>query len=170
MPLHARILGTYTIQTVSGVTQTFTTNFDALDLSRLRSLQAQLSVSAAASSASDTLDVKIQDTLDGTWGSRLRFLAVAGNQSASAGTPYVQRYTIENAVDLQSGERGYVPSGSASGSDLAAGTVLNGPFPPRYRTALGPQPAWRVVAVQTNASGTALFTATVTVLGQEWDT
>lgn len=172
MPLHARELGNIAIQTVSGVTQTFTTNLDALDLSRLKCLELELAVTAAASTASDTLDVKIQDTRNAgtTWNTRGRFTAVLGNQTASATTPYARHMVISSAVDLQSGEREYLATGSQGGTELAAGTVLNGLFPPRWRDALGAHAAWRVIAIQTNASGSALFTATVYILGMEWDT
>lgn len=147
---------------------TLTTNLhDPMDLSRARELKANLKVTAAAQTAGDTLDVKIQDTIDGvTWNTRGRFAAVLGNQNTT--TPYVRELVIATNIDLQSSEKEYQTTGSQGGTELAAGTVLNGAFYPPYRTAQGRQPNWRVVWTVTNSSGNASFTASLTLWLQEW--
>lgn len=140
---------------------------DPLDLSRARSLKLNLTVTAAASAANDTLDVKFQDTIDGiTWNTRARFAAVAGNQSVA--TQYVRELVITQDVKLNSGEREYQTSGSQGGTELPAGTVMDGTFYPPYRDATGRHANWRVVFTVTNNSGTASFTATLTLWSQDW--
>lgn len=140
-----------------------TTVFDPLDLSRARQLEATLKVTAAATGASDVLDVHIQDTDDGTnWNDRIRFAAVAGNASV----PTIQRAVLTNSIALQSSEKDYTESTST----LAAGVVINGPFPPPVRTGVTTgtrASSWRAVFIQTDVSGTASYTAELIVRAHE---
>lgn len=146
---------------------------DPMDLSRCREIELELIVTAAATGATDLLDVELQDTRDGqlTWNTRAH-AQVLGNQSASATAPYVYRMALTSAIALQSPEKGYVETGSAGGSAIAAGTVVNGPFPPPWRKGVTTGTrlsAWRVLFTQTDVSTTASFTAEVLLTAHEWD-
>ena len=161
-----RVIQDITLPATSNGTGTKqTTVFDPLDLSRGRQLEATLKVTAAASGASDVLDVRIQDTDDGVvWNDRIRFLAVAGNQAVSPA--YIQRAVLTNSIPLQSSEKDYIESGASGGSAIAAGTVVNGPFPPPVRagvTTTTRTSSWRAVFIQTDVSGTASYTAELIV-------
>lgn len=140
-----------------------TTVFDPLDLSRARQMEATLKVTAAATGGSDFLDVRIQDTDDGTnWNDRIRFIAVAGNASV----PQLQRAVITNSIVLQSSEKDYIESTST----LGAGVVINGPFPPPVRVGVTTgtrTSSWRAVFNQTDVSGTASYTAELIVRAHE---
>lgn len=175
----ARLIADIAIGPTANGTATTLFLLDPLDLSRARGIKGHLVVTAAASGASDTLDVELQDTLDGvTWNTRARFFRTLGTQSASATAPFVQEFNLEANVDLQSPEKVYVTTGSvvaaglgAGGVDIPEGTVVDGVFPMSRRkgdTTQQWQTAWRVRVVQTDVSTSASFTAELMLLAQEW--
>lgn len=143
-----------------------TTNqeFNLDDLSHAGQLLFILKVTAAATDATDTVDVRIQDRgPDGIWTTRARFKAITGDLSPSTTAPEVLRLALEQSGPLSSAEEAYEPSGSAGGSSptvIGDGVVINGPFPPLYRTSAGRGASWRAqfVVAETNA---AAFTGTL---------
>jgi hypothetical protein len=162
---------------IDGITLPATTNgtgikltylLAPMDLSRANMLKFKLNVTAAATGATDFLDVKVQDTTDGvTWNTRVRFNLVAGNQAASVAAPFVQEAVLESVIPLQSPEKVFIDSGSVGGTELNAGVVMNGPFNPPYRETVTTGTrlsAWRVVFSQTDVSGTASFAAGLKIL------
>jgi hypothetical protein len=158
--------------TSTGTGTKLTTVLDPMDLSRCREIELELIVTAAATGATDLLDVELQDTRDGqlTWNTRAH-AQVLGNQSASATAPYVYRMNLTSAIPLQSPEKGYVETGSAGGTDIPPGVVVNGPFPPPWRKGVTTGTrlsSWRLIFKQTDISGTASFTAEVILTGHEW--
>jgi hypothetical protein len=142
-----------------------------MDLSRAKMLKFNLKVTAAATGATDILDVKVQDTADGvTWNTRVRFNGVAGNQAASVTVPFVQEAALESVIPLQSPEKVYITSGSAGGTELAAGVVMNGPFNPPYREGVTTgtrKSSWRVVFSQTDISTTTSYAANLRIYAHE---
>jgi hypothetical protein len=168
-----RRVANFTLAATSTGTGTKQTSvLDPTDLSRARQLEATLSITAAASTSSDLLDVYVQDSDDAAiWNDRVHF-QVKGNQSASATAPFRQRAVITSAISLQSPEKVYTETGGASGADIPVGTVVNGPFPPPYRggTTTGTRAStWRVLFVQTDSSGSASFTGSVEIRAHDQD-
>lgn len=159
--------------TSSGTAVKQTNTLDPLDLSRCREIELELIITAAASAAGDLLNVKLQDSKNGgtTWNTRAN-LQVAGNQAATAGNPFVKRAVITNAIALQSSEKVYVESGSNGGSEIAADTVVNGPFPPPFRDTVTTGTrvsSWRVIWSQTSSSGTDSFAGELKIHAHEWN-
>lgn len=136
-----------------------TVSMNPYDLSHAEALVCELIVSAAATAAGDILDVRIQNTFDGTyWNTVIRFDAILGNVTE----PEIRRATVNQVVDLASTEEQYETTDSTGATDISAGTVRNGPFPPPYKTAAGRQPNWRVFFDITSASAPS-FTGTLKI-------
>ena len=154
---------------------TYTYTLNPHDLSQAQALLLEIVATAIANDSNDVFDVRLQDTTDGLkWHDRARMTAIAGNQAASAGAPYYQRIVVQQNVAISSTEQNYIPDGSSGAAALAAGSVINGPFPRVLRkaptTAPGPttaivgyrQPSWRVQIIVTDPTGTnAALTATL---------
>lgn len=153
-----------------------TTNqeFSVADLSHAYGLTMILVLTAADTEAGDTLDVKIQDRwLDGLWNTRMRFKLATGDMSPTALTPETIRLVLQNGIALAQEEQAREPSGSLGASEpvvLGDGIVVNGPFPPVYRTAAGRGASWRAQLVATE-SGAANINFAGTLYGMvtsEW--
>lgn len=171
-----RILPAFPVATGVG-SQTITTLLDAFDLSKAKSLTLVLKITGASLDHLDTLDTYFQTTFDdptlstAIWDTRIRPLTVFGDDGTTA-PGYGQAYAVSQDVDLQSSERGYTLTGSGAGTpgqaELNPGTVRDGPFPPRFRNANGPQSNWRIQMVVVDADADANFTGTVEVLAHEF--
>lgn len=149
----------------AGATETTNYEIDG-DLSRARSLLLELVITEAQDDADDSLDVKFQDTTDRVvWNTRARFATIAGNVTVSASAPEVRRLALlTEGLAIESTEEGYEPSGSAGASELAAGAVLNGPLPARFRNSTGQLAAYRFSLVKTDTAGDdAEFSGTLKV-------
>lgn len=149
-------------------TNSSTTNFDSHDLSHAQALLCELSLSTIATDAGDSLDVKIQDTVDGVnWNTRVRFPLVAGNAAA----PRAYRMVVEQAVAIAQAEQSYLDTGSTGGTEIASGSVVNGTFPGVRRISGTVPPgqsnrtnSWRAVYARTDAgTQNANFIGTLTV-------
>jgi len=123
-----------------------------MDLSHARALTLEVIITEAITDASDTLDIRLQDTYDGvTWNTRIRMLQMIGTLSPSATAPEYQRSVVSADVLLTTPEENYECTGSVGATDLTAGTVRNGPFAPMRRTSgvNGRQPAHRIQVIST---------------------
>lgn len=150
-------------------THTVDTLLDALDYSQYKVIECILAITAAATVVGTTLDVKIQMTPDGvTWDTRGRFSLVAGNQAATASTPYMQGLNISQDVDLTTAERNYIATGSNTGTELNPGTVRDGNFPRFLRLPTGRASSARIETVVTDVAGTGAFTGSLRILGHLW--
>ena len=162
--------------TLSGAGTTFQ-SLNAIDLSHARELFVEIKLTTTNTDAGDTLEVTLQDCSDATfavlptgtagWNSRARSNTFIGTLSASASAPEYYRMSIQQLVDLAATEESYEPTGSTGATEIAVGSVLNGPFPATIRAALGTAgvtriPNWRLrfVTAQTNA---ASYIGTVTI-------
>jgi hypothetical protein len=135
---------------ISTGTQTLVPDTGVLDLSPARALTLEAIITTANTDASDTLDIRLQDTSDGvTWNTRIRLLQMIGTLSPSATAPEYQRSVVSADVLLTTPEENYEPTGSVSATDLTAGTVRNGPFVPPLRTSAGRQPSHRIQIIAT---------------------
>lgn len=156
----------YAFTSAASATATVTQNFPSMDLSHAEALMLEMEITAAAAAASDTIECKLQETSNGTnWNSRARTTTIAGNATVSASAPEYVRATLNQVVDLASTEEFYEPSGSAGASEITAGTVINGPFPGKVRSAAsGWTASWRIVLTKTDGGGNdAAFSGTVRV-------
>jgi hypothetical protein len=157
--------------TSNGTGTKLTSVLDPMDLSRCRMLELEVIITAAATTASDLLDVELQDTKNNvSWNTRAH-AQVLGNQAASVAAPYMYRMVLTSAIVLQSPEKGYVETGSPGGTDIPVGTVVNGPFPPPNREGVTTgtrKSSFRIIFKQTDVSTTASFTGTVRLYGHEW--
>lgn len=124
------------------------------DWSRFQSVRGELSVTAAASTAADTLGVKVQSKLrnEVTWNTRMYFPLILGTLDPDATTPEVYILNLQNRVVIDSTEESYEATGSEGAQELADGKVRNGPFP-------GRDTEWRVLWEVEDDSGSADFTA-----------
>jgi hypothetical protein len=141
--------------------QTLTYELNEIDLSFATALLIEAKVTKADTDAADELHIRLQETTDRVvWNTRARLTKFTGDQSPSVTAPEYQRATLNQFVDLASTEEAYEPSGSAGATDLAEGSVLNGPFPGIYRdaTARKRMPNWRfTVTVSGDANTNADF-------------
>lgn len=155
MPILASFsFGTGTDTALGTGTAEDTVEMPAFDWSRRQYLQMVVELEAAGVDAGDILEVYLEERAqDGKWNQRIRSEDFLGTLSPSASAPEVRRYTIVQDETLSGMEEAQEPTGSAGASSLTAGTVVNGPFPPRYRSAgAGTLTAWRVRFSQTNTS------------------
>jgi hypothetical protein len=148
-------------EVLSAVAATTTTNlWEYLDLSHAESLTLEVKITAAGTAAGDILNVSLEDTVDGSnWNTRIRFDDLLGNMTE----PEIRRATIHQSGDLASTEEMYELTSSTGASEIAEGSVVNGPFPGICRTSAGPTPSWRLVYEVTSASAPE-FTGVVTLL------
>ncbi len=130
----------YTLATGAG-SQTINVPLEH-DISSAQALRLDLSLTAAATDVGDTLDIRFQESPDDgtTWDTRARFEQFLGNATVSAGAPERRTLVMHARTQTSTGESAYEGSGSAGASDLAAGTVLNGPFLPQNRPGYVTQP------------------------------
>ena len=166
MAMQGTLIMDYAFSLAASGTATTNVLLPLLDLSHSHSLLMEFEVTSAATAASDTLEVKLQETSNGTnFNTRARSNTVAGNATVSAAAPKIERLTVEQNGPLMSTEERYEPSGSAGASEPTAGTVINGPFPGKYRTtATGWTPNWRISLVKTDGGGSdAAFAGTVRI-------
>ncbi len=113
----------------------------ALDQAPIDSAVFQLSVSALASNATDTLDVIVQHSIDGSnWDALCHFPQVKGNDAAGQ----IRMQYVRREVTIES---------RSLDSIGAAGTVYHGPIGANLR----------VEHVIANGSGSASFTFAVTM-------
>ena len=147
----------FDLATGSGTT---TVNLPPLDLSSAQALMIELQLTTVDTDAADSLDVKLQDTSDGTvWNTRCRFPLITGDQSPTE----AMRMVIQNHVMIASTEESYRNTGAALGVEIAAGAVVNGPFPPPVRNSDGRSTAWRLQFVRVDADSDADWVGTVTI-------
>lgn len=160
---------TYTLDTGAGSktgASAITSNFNPGRFGHYDALTVYLNVTKADTDAADVLDVALQETRDGvTWHDRARFANVTGDLTASATAPEVRRLVVQQFGSFADGEEELEPSGSAGGTRLTAGTVLNGPFPPLLRTGGTRQSSFRLYIEVTDADNDADFEGTIDVYG-----
>lgn len=146
---------------IAASSATTTVNLNPDDLSTAKSLTWEISFSTIDTDAGDTLNVKLQDTNDGTtWNTRARFPQFTGNQSPTE----VWRQHILNSIPITTDDSSQEPTGSAGATELLAGLVLNGPFPGLLRTTAGGRlPSWRVQFVAVDADSDASWIGTLTI-------
>lgn len=176
MPQATRLVGNIPIALGSGA-QTVNTLLDPLDLSMAKVIEVLLTLTSVATVAGSTLDVKFQmatfiDPLGNeVWDTRGRFSTVVGNQAASAAVPYQEGLNISQDVDLTTVERAYRPTGSAGGTELAAGTVRDGDFPAFLREGLlhTRQPNARIQMVVVDAAASFAAVGNVLIYSHMWD-
>lgn len=118
----------YAMATGAG-SQTINVNVEQ-GIARAQAVQLVLNLTTAATDAGDTLDIRFQETPDDgvTWDTRARFDQFLGTATVSAAAPERRILLIHARTWVTQGESAYEPSGSAGASEIAAGTVLNGPF------------------------------------------
>lgn len=162
--------------TLTGAVTTYQ-SLNAVDLSHARELLVEIKLTTANTDAGDTLEVTLQDCSDATfavlptgtvgWNSRAKSTTFLGTLSPSVTTPEYYRMSVQQLVDLAATEESYEPSGSVGATDIAVGSVVNGPFPATIKAALGTKETtrisnWRLrfVTAQTNA---ASFIGTVVI-------
>lgn len=111
----------------------------------LKALLFLLKVTNADTDAGDTLNIYIQESLDGgtTWNDRVSFTQVIGTDSASA---------IKAAINCEVAPE--TELGAQADASLAAGSVLQGPVAPLIR------PKWIIV----DGDGDATFTFGIQLL------
>lgn len=162
--LHTWTIGPITFDTGAGG-QTITTELPLLNLGRAETIALVLKVTKADTDANDTLDVYFDETFDRvTWDNRGRFQQITGDMSPSATAPEVRKLVISSRIALDATEESYETSGSAGGSDLAAGTVRNGPFAPIFRNTAGIAASHRLRFVVADPTGSnADFEGSVTL-------
>ena len=147
----------------TAMTTTTTVSLNPDDLSRASALLLSLQLTAIGTGAGDKLDVRLQDTVHGTiWNTRARFTQVLGTDSASGSAPKTFRMSLTQDIALEDPEESYETTGSSGGTDLAARSVRNGPFPGVLRTSTGRGSAWRVTFTVTT-SVTPTFTGNLTI-------
>lgn len=120
---------------------------DAFDLSRYDVIRFEIVLTTADTDAGDTLDVRLQSTSDRIkWHTRARSTQKLGTLSPSATAPEYENLIVRQTGQLSATEEVYEPSGSAGAVEIAAGQVLNGPFPSKYRdtTERKWKPNWRI--------------------------
>lgn len=162
-----RKIFSYSVDTGAG-SATTNVNLDAFDLSGASALILRGSMSKTDTDAGDTLAITLQSTFDAlTWTDRARLGNFTGDMSAAATTPEVLVAVVHQGDAIDSTEEAYEPSGSLGGSAIAAGSVLNGPFPGLLRTALGRQPSWRVNIVWTDADSDGDMEGTIEVYARD---
>jgi hypothetical protein len=164
--LASRRVCKYTLDTGPG-SQTILVNLD-VDMARGFAILGELLVTKSVTDAIDTLDVRLQscnsaDAANPVWNTRARFAQILGNMTTSASAPEIRDIALQKFGTLSDGEEAYEPSGSAGGSDLAAGSVLNGPFPGPRRTSAGRQPSWRLKIDVVDADADADFEGAITL-------
>lgn len=118
----------YALATGAG-SQTINVNVEQ-DISRAQAITIVLNLTGAATDAGDTLNVRFQETPDDgvTWDTRARFEQFLGTAVVSAAAPERRIAVLHARTQLQTTEEYYEPSGSAGATEIAAGTVINGPF------------------------------------------
>lgn len=105
-----------------------------VDLSRAWAIMVEIKLTKADTDALDLFDVRFQETSDRVaWHTRARSIQFTGDLSPTPATPEYYRLVVNQIVDLAATEEAYEPSGSLGASELSAGSVLNGPFPGKYR-------------------------------------
>lgn len=165
------LIHSYTLDTGAG-NQVITSNLNPGDYSQFDAIRLTARLTKADSDAGDSLDIRLQDCWDGdqatpTWNDRIRLAAFTGDLSPSASAPEVQQGVIQKFGSLASTEEVSEPTGSAGASALTAATVVNGPFPGKVRSVLGPQPTWRLrIEVSGDADADADFEGVVEVHGE----
>lgn len=162
--------------TLSGAGTTYQ-SLNPVDLSHTKELLVEIKLTTANTDAGDTLEVTLQDCSDATfavlptgsvgWNSRARSNTFLGTLSPSATTPEYYRMSVQQLVELSAIEESYEPTGSVGATEIAVGSVINGPFPATIRAASGLKevtriPNWRLRFV-TAQTGTASFAGTVTI-------
>lgn len=165
MPAASRV-AKYTLDTGPG-SQTLLVPID-VDLSRGDEILIELELTKAQTDAGDTLDVRLQDctslTTAEVWNTRARFAQFIGTVTVSAAAPEVRRLALQAYGTLPDTEEAYEPSGSAGAAEIAAGTVLNGPFPGvRRLSAGGRKQSWRLKIDVVDADSDGDFEGRITV-------
>jgi len=149
-------------ESLSAITADTTTNLNPyMDLSHAEAITVEVVITAAATAVGDILSVSLEDTIDGTyWNTRIRFEDLLGNMTE----PEIRRATIHSVgADIASTEEYYETTDSTGATEIAKGSVVNGPFPGICRTASGPAASWRLVYDVTSASSPS-FTGTCKVI------
>ncbi|HEU4754655.1 MAG TPA: hypothetical protein VFU47_16215 [Armatimonadota bacterium] len=101
----------------------------ALDLSEADQLKLVVTLTGAPAGTSPTLNVRLQSRqAENVWDDRISLAQFTGSDT----TGETKEGVIQKFGSLSDTEEAHEPSGSSS-SRLAAGTVLNGPFPGPYR-------------------------------------
>lgn len=162
--LHGATLLNYAFDTGAGSgSQTITVNLDPFDLSRVLWLDIVLSLTTLDTDAGDTLDVFLEETLDGsTWDQRWHSHQFTGDMSPTE----VRRYRISAQNTLDSSDEAYETTGSAGGSNLPAGSVRNGPLAPRLPGTSAPfrsRTTHRVRLVVVDTGSDARFAGTLRI-------
>lgn len=115
-----------------------------LDLSRADQLYMEAYLTGnAADAVGDTLNIYLQNRWQaGVWSDRVALSQLTGDMLAGE----LRDAALSKFGSLSDTEEAAEPSGSTGGSHLTAGTVRNGPFPPRFRAAgvNAQATAWRV--------------------------
>lgn len=115
--------------------QTITLNLDPHDLSRAKMIRAQLTLTTMDAASDDTLDVFLDETREGTyWNERLHSHQLDGSMTPTE----IREYVVSADTPLDTTDEAYESTGSAGASDLAAGSVRNGPFAPKLPGTSGP--------------------------------
>lgn len=134
MPLYA--IQTYPFDLAAG-TANLNVDLDPHDFSGARQLIMDVALTSvgAGGDAADTLNIYFQESAEGfdpVWSDRIASDEFNGAMTVSAAAPELRRYVID--CDNYSGADAiYEGSGSAGGSHLADGTVINGPLLPVRR-------------------------------------
>ena len=158
------LVHTFAFNTGTG-SQTITDELPAgLDLSRRKTIMVRVNLTKAITDSIDTLNIFFESRgSDGGWDQRIHFTELTASLSPTVGAPEKLYGTIRQIGDLTGDELEGEPRGSAGASDLAAGTVKDGPFPGRSVDAAGQIASWRISAVVVDADGDADFEGTVYV-------
>lgn len=116
------------------------------DFSHADILRGKVVCTVTNADAGDTLDIYVESRgLDGIWEERIHFGQLTGDMSASAATPETRRATLSKMGTLSDNEEAAEGNDSLGASSINASTVLNGPFPGRYRNkGVGTETGWRI--------------------------
>lgn len=121
-----RNIFSYTLASGAG-SQTILSTIDH-DLSRAEALRLRLNLTAAATDAGDTLNIRLQEYNGFVWNTRARFPQYLGTATVSASAPESYEMTIPAQESISNSDKGYEPSGSAGATEILAGQVIPGPF------------------------------------------
>ena len=81
--------------------------------------------------------------------------------SATTTAPETRIMNLQNRIELDTPEESYEATGSLGGTEIAAGSVRQGPFPSKYRTSDGWQSNWRVTATVVDADSDGVWTGSL---------
>lgn len=115
------------------------------DLSHAIALLFVVEFTTIGTDAGDTFDLKFQDTADRThWNTRARFAQVIGTTTA----PFAMRLNLQEDIAISTAEQSYTEGASGDATEIAKGTVRNGPIcgfvRVQFANTFGRQAGWRM--------------------------